>query len=272
MVVDCMTGIGLCAGLFMSHNSVAAITEEAVFSTQDEHCVVSIQHDLTVSKDFVRVFDGEQTLYKIQTNGEFWVGDDAVELSVSQQAVGREYIAALYKALPEMTALVSDALDLAGESVGVALDIAFGADNALSSTVQNSLLQASEHFNKAVSRQGDEYTLSHSNMNQFEDVFGEEFEANIAAAVEESMGSIMMMLGKAMVSGGGNFETRMEAFGKRMETMGAAIEQDMDALGKTMEKKGEQLCRDFDRISQLEYSLRMGVLGLEKLGLFKTSP
>ena len=272
MVIDCMAGIGLCAGLFISHNSVAAVTGQPVFSIQDERCEVSIQHDLTVSKDFVRVFDGEQTLYRIQTNGDFWLGSEAVELSDSQQAVGREYVASLYKAVPEMTALVSDALAVAGESIGLALEAAFGANSSLSTTVQSSLLQASEHFDKVVSRQGDEYTLSHSGINQLENVFGKEFEASIAAAVEESMGSILMMLGKSMMSGEGDFQSRMEAFGKRMEPMGAQIKQNMSALEETMEKKGRQLCRDFDRISQLEGKLRSGVPGLANLGLFKISP
>jgi len=264
-----MTGIGLCAGLFMGQNSIAAITEEPVFSVKEEHCEVSIQHDLTVSEDFVRVFDGEQTLYRIQANGEFWLGDERVELSESQQAVGREYVLALNKAVPEVTALVSEALNLAGESVASALEAAFGADSALSSTVQASLSQASEHFSSAVSRQGNEYTLSHSSMNHLDDVFGQEFETKVASAVEESMGSILMVLAKAIVAGDGDLEDRMKAFSQSMKSMGLQIDQNMAAVGKTMEAKGEQLCRDFDRIRQLEHTLRTGVPGLANSALFK---
>jgi len=272
MVIDCMTGIGLCAGLFMGQNSIAAIAEQPVFSAKEEGCEVSIQHDLTVSEDFVRVFDGEQTLYRIQTNGEFWVGNELVELSEGQQAVGREYVLALNKAVPEVTALVSEALNMAGKSVGSALEAAFGADSSLSSTVQTSLSQASEHFSSAVSRQGNEYTLRHSSMNHFDDAFGQEFEAKIALAVEESVGSILMVLGKAIVSGDGDFEDRMNTFSQRMKSMGSEIEQNMAAVGKTMEAKGEQLCRDFDRIRQLEHTLRTSVPSLANSALFKTLP
>lgn len=272
MVIDCMTGIGLCAGLFVGQNSIAAIAEQPVFSVKEEACEVSIQHDITVSEDFVRVFDGEQTLYRIQTNGEFWVGDEFVELSEGQQAVGREYVLALNKAVPEVTALVSEALNMAGESVGAALEAAFGADNSLSTTVQTSLSQASEHFNSVVSRHGNEYTLSHSSVDHLDDVFGQEFETKIASAVKESVGSILMVLGKAIVSGDGDFEDRMEAFNQRMESMGLQIEQNMAAVGKSMEVKGEQLCRDFDRIRQLELTLRTGVPSLANSALFKTLP
>ena len=272
MVIDCMTGIGLCAGLFMGQNSIAAITEEPVFLAKEEGCEVSIQHDITVSEDFVRVFEGEQTLYRIQTNGEFWVGNERVELSESKQAVGREYVLALNKAVPEVTALVSEALNLAGESVASALEAAFGTDSTLSSTVQASLSQASEQFNSAVSRQGNEYTLSHSSMNHLDEVFGQEFEIKVASAVEESMNSILMMLGKAIVSGDGDFESRMKDFSQGMKSMGSKIEQDMAAVGKTMAAKGEQLCRDFDRIRQLEHTLRTGVPSLANSALFKALP
>ncbi len=248
--------------------SVHAHGDSGFMSFSGDSCNIQFDRDLTVTSSYLRVFEGDETLYKISKDGELWVKGKSVELNEQQRTVGREYIDSMHKAVPELTSLVSEALSVTGESLNLAFSSAFGEDSGIGEQLEASLNDAKETFEQAVASTDDGYTITREGMDGFEGAIGEELEESIEAVVTESMGSVFIALGKAMMFGDGGFEERMEAFGTRMEAMGEKIEADMELMTADLETRSEALCQEFAKADELENQLQADIPALASLGLF----
>ncbi len=231
-------------------------------SFDSDSCEVSIEHDVSVNSEFVRVFDGDRTLYKMTTDGELWVGDEEIDLTDKQKTLGQEYVANLQELVPKVVTLVSDTLEITGKSLEAAFNGMLGEDNKVGTSIQKAMADAQARFDEAVTQNGDETTLSNKGFDGIEEAFGEEFEASIEEAVQDSIGAMIMMVGKAIIMGEEGFEERMEDFGDKME-------RDMEKMAEGIEQRSEQLCTEFDRARDLEDELQAGIPQLAKLGLFE---
>jgi hypothetical protein len=248
--------------------SAYAHDQSGFMSFSGDSCDLQIDRDVTVTPTYLRVFEDNKTLYKISKDGELWVRGKPVEMTEEQRRLGSQYVESMHTLVPELTTLVSETLSITGDSLNLAFTSAFGEESKIGEKLQESLHLAKVQFDEAVAASGDEYTISREGMAGFEEAFGEDFEESIESVVSESLGSVFMTLGKAMVSGDGNFEQRMEAFGERMERMGEKLELDMEDMAHNLEARGESLCEGFAKVDELENQLQAGIPALASIGLF----
>jgi len=257
------------AALATSAVAAMCVALAAPVSAHDNECNVSVNHDVTVNKDYMRVFEGDKTLFKINTDGSLWVDGKAIDLDDKHQAISRKYVNEVQDLVPEVYEVVSDALSVSGKAIGASLNEAFGEGNELGASIQSALQRASEKLDETIAQDGESYTLSEDNFNGIDDAFGEEFEQEIEQAVENSLGAILMTMGKAMMSGEGDFESRMEAFGQRMEAFGERMETDMEGMAEGLEAKGEKLCMRMHKADSLEQQLQAAVPALAAYDLIQ---
>ena len=86
----------------------------------------------------------------------------------------------------------------------------------------------------------------------------------IEEAVESSIGSLMIELGRTIRSGDGSFSERMESFGDRMEAMGRGLEQ----MGDALEETSGRLCDEFRALQKLERQLGKDIPEIKPYPLF----
>ena len=102
-------------------------------------------------------------------------------------------------------------------------------------------------------------------------VLGPEFEQAIEEAVTSSMGSIFSIIGKAMASGEGTFEQRMEAFGQRMERFGEDLEARMDVQAQALEQRGDNMCANLQQLDALESQIQRAIPQMQQYDLIEVN-
>jgi hypothetical protein len=100
---------------------------------------------------------------------------------------------------------------------------------------------------------------------------GKQFETRleriVETSVQESIGSLMLAVGKEFLSSGGN----MNAFERRMEKFGEEMELQMNARAVQMEARGEKLCNAMVEIDSIEEQLKRSVIELESFNVIKVN-
>lgn len=229
------------------------------FNHHDSDCNVNLHNGVTVTPNFVKVFDDNKTLYRINKDGAMTVDGKSVDLTSAQQNLSAEYAQGIRDSIPQAIEVAVNAMEVASTGVHAALGAVFGENSDIEYQVTQVIDQAKEKINDNISQSGDEFTIGPDSFNNIEDAFDEEFEQQIEKVAMNSMGSIFSLIGEAMTSGDGNFEQRMEAFGEKMEKMGENLEASMEAQGELLEAQAEQLCKQLKDIDELESELQQQV-------------
>ena len=239
-------------GLFLSSSALAA------------ECTIDLNYNIQVSSKALSVSDETETLYKIQQGGLLAVKGKSVALNEEQRALTEEYAGEVAALVPQWIALVSDALTVAEESLGVAFAAAFGDDSAAVAKTTQALASARERFEASSSAQDGVYSISVLAFNDVDGAFDEEFSEDLEDAVMASLGSVFAEIGKTMIASEGSFEERMEDFGRRMDLMA----EELKSMGERLEETAEALCDGMKNVQKLERKLRKEVPELKDYPLF----
>jgi hypothetical protein len=239
----------------------------AVMAHDDTSCNVNFDKDLSINSQLVSMKDAGTELWRINNNGQLWLDGKAVTTDSNTQALLREYQAGIRTQTLETVALVEDALVLAADAVNSVITELTGDSLQDHPALQTALDKIKASTDSIVVRSGDSIDIYGSRFDSLDDAFGPEFEQAIEEAVTSSIGSIMMLVGKAMTSGEGNFEQRMQAFGERMERFGEDLEARMDTKSAALEQRGEAMCGHLQQLDTLENQIQQAIPQMQQYDL-----
>ena len=224
----------------------------AVMAHDSHHsCNINFDKDISITSELVSMKDAGTELWRINSNGQLWLDGRQVETDRDTQKLLKDYQAGVRTQTLETVALVEDALVLAADAVNSVLTELTGDTLDSHPSLQNAMDKIKTSTETVVKRNGDSVEIYGSRFDNIDDAFGEEFEQAIEEAVTSSMGSILMIVGKAMSSGEGNFEQRMEAFGEKMERFGEDLEARMESKAQLLEQRGDAMCANLQQLDAL---------------------
>lgn len=218
-------------------------------------CHVRFASDFSVQPTGVNSTQAER-VYVLKPSGEVRVDGAPVVLSAEQRALVVDYTRDLQAFMPTLVTFVKDLLDTVGEVVAQALAQAFGETSEPAVKVRESLALADTKFSQRMAAHPGEYRVVDERLDVLDGTFDDDIEAMVEEAVTASIGSVWSLLGSAMFSAEGDFETRMAAFGAKMERFGEQVEKQMEAQEPALDARGDALCAQAEKIEQLEYRLR----------------
>lgn len=239
----------------------------AVMAHDEHSCNVNFDKDLSINSQLVSMKDAGTELWRINNNGQLWLDGKVITTDSNTQALLREYQAGIRTQTLETVALVEDALLLAADAVNSVITELTGDSLQDHPALQTALDKIKASTDSIVVRSGDNIDIYGSRFDSLDGAFGAEFEQAIEEAVTSSMGSIMMLVGKAMTSGEGNFEQRMEAFGERMERFGEDLEARMDTKSAALEQRGDAMCGHLQQLDTLENQIQQAIPQMQQYDL-----
>ena len=262
------TSIGISAVLFASGTITSVSAHEdhssTSYSSDNSHCEVALNYDITVEPKLLAISDEGKEVYRIEM-GKLYVQGEQVILNARQQQVLTQYSDQVSTQVPEVIALVHDAVGIASTAASMALTPLLG--DAAGAKLDEMMDGLEQRIEKVAYQNGDKFYLG-STQSSLEDTFGEEFEQEVEQLVKNSIGTMMINLGSEMLSGDGDsFEQKMEAFGQKMENVGQDIELQMEAQAQDLEARADKMCDNFQNLIALEQKLRIAVPELEKYPL-----
>ncbi|MDX1677427.1 DUF2884 family protein [Arsukibacterium sp.] len=236
---------------------------------QNNQCNIEFEKDLVINSDSVRLQDNGTTLWQIDDNGQLILDGKPVMVNNDTRLLLRDYQAGIRSQTKETVALVEDALIMASDALTTVMAELTGKSLDDYPAVQQALAQISDAANQVVVREGDNTYLYGSRLESIDQAFGPEFEQAVEEAVNQSMGNIMMLVGKAMTSGEGSFEQRMEAFGQKMEKFGEDLEAKMEIKAAALEQRGDAICAQVNQLDTLETRIQQHIPAMQQYDLFK---
>jgi hypothetical protein len=243
----------------------------AVMAHDNNSCNINFDKDISISRELVSMKDAGNELWRINSAGQLWLDGKMIDTDRSTQRMLRDYQAGIRTQTLETVALVEDALVLAADAVNAVLVELTGDNLDSHPALQTALAKIKTSTESIVARSGDTIDIYGSRFDGLDDAFGEEFEQAIEEAVTSSLGSIMMIVGKAMTSGEGNFEQRMEAFGQKMERFGEDLEARMETKTELLEQRGEAMCAGLQQLDVLESQIQQAIPQMQKYDLIEVS-
>ncbi|WP_341502996.1 DUF2884 family protein [Gallaecimonas sp. GXIMD4217] len=227
----------------------------------DNDCNLELEHDLKVGESSFFITDQQKPLMSY-IDGHLHIDGDEVELSRQQRQQLDNFTRDLHQGVGDIGELTAEALKFAGEISGEVLTEILGVE--FGQQLQQTLEQAGDKVREQVFQDGDYWQLKAGDWEEeMENFFDEEFEQQIEETVTSSLGSVLMVMGQAMMNGEGSFEERMEAWAAEMEAKAELIEERAEREGQFLEEKAEALCTRFVALNDQEEALRASIPGWE---------
>lgn len=217
-----------------------------------QQCNFKFDQDIRASYQELVVFDSSGDKVRITANGDLYLEGSAVDVNSETRGLLISY----KNGVTDQAVFVADVMDEALEMTSFALTTTFGemfgADHKIVRRVDALRDRLRDDFNTIAYRDDQVYVVQGSQLDAFGDRLSSTLEDELESIITESMGSMMMMIGRMMLSGSGSFEDRMNQFEERMENMAEVLEQSMEAKGKALEQKGEAMCYQLQKLSATE--------------------
>lgn len=234
-------------------------------------CNFTLEHDLFITSQGVALQSGQQHLWQIDTNGQLWLygqkqqtDADTTQLLIQYQSGVREQAMATVE-------IVSQAILLTTESISQLVTELTGKPITTNPGLQQAFAKIQQTTDNIIVRDDQTLELRGSQLAALDDAFGEEFAHAVEDLIQDSLGNIMLQMGKAMLSDQGSFEQRMEAFGQRMGQFGTQLEQRVQAKAALLEQDSETLCSNMQSLNALETTIQQRIPAMAKFDLFTDS-
>lgn len=258
-----LTGLALTSTLL-----TFGMTSASAHESRHSECEVSLNYDIVVEPQKLVFTSEDKELYRVEF-GKLFIEGDEVELNGEQSKLLTQYSDQVSAQVPEVIEIVNQAVEMASQAVSMALTPLLGDESG--AKLDELMVGVSKRVESVAYQQGDRFYLG-ATENSLEDTFNKEFEQEIEALVQNSLGSMMMALGSQMMSSeGGSFEEKMESFGRKMESIGDDIEQQMSLQAESLEERAESLCDNFQQLLVTEQQLKAAIPELSSLSLAQSN-
>jgi hypothetical protein len=232
-------------------------------------CNMELAAGLRITDKSIEFYKDDKQAYKILEDKYLVVKGSTLKLSQPQQDVVANYAASIRAAVPEVHGMAVDGIDLAIEAITITFDSLLGEKNQISAQLATELSNLKSDVNRYFSS-GDAITFNHGS-DGIPDFLGKHFETRVERIVEtsvqNSIGSIMIAMGKEVLASGGN----MEAFEARMNKFGEQMEAQMNSKAELLEARGEKLCGSMRAVDAGEEQLKQAVPALESFNFIRVN-
>ena len=238
-----------------------------------ESCNVNLSAGFTInasSIEFVQAQgandEKQRSLYKIIDGKKLLVDNQNIELSDAQQAMVQKYDEKIRHLVPQVRNIAIEGVDLAVEGVNLAFNALLGEGNNVAADLTKELTLIREDVVTKLSiENGISVGIDGLESDQ---LLGKDFDKRIESAVEKtvlnSMGSILIAMGKHMMTAKGD----EESFDSRMEKFSESIEHEMTERTAVIEKKAYAICVNIAMVDEIEEQLKAEIAPLSNTNVF----
>ncbi|MGX5915031.1 DUF2884 family protein [Aliidiomarina sp. Khilg15.8] len=236
---------------------------------QDEACNFSIQHDLHVAEHEVVLRDNNEELWRVNRDGQLFVNGTQADTSRHQTQLLQQYQQGIYSQTQDLVVVVAEALDIANYAVSSVFNELLGgkADSKISKLQQ----AISAELDNIVQQQDEYLVIRGSELDALGDNLDSVIDEEMEALIAESMGSVLMQVGKAMMFGSGSMDERIASFEERMESMGERVEAEVEARAEKLEARAEGMCQQVQTLASIELELSEDFTAFKEYPLFERS-
>ena len=244
------------------------------FSILAEQCSVNFNYGVIIDPNHIRMIEHGQTVVQINGENQLFVEGREIELSQKQQQLITQFSLGIRGQVPEIVSIAIEGVDIGLKAVNKAIGSLTGENSASQQKIQTKFDELKWRIRTRFNQSANNYFIAPQDFADFDDIFTGEFEQELEEIISDSIGTILLAVGEAMISDNSNSsggEQRLSTFDERMETMGKDLELEISASANALEKKAEQFCFKLTELDEIESKIHSSIKPLKQFNLIETN-
>ncbi|MGL1955799.1 MAG: YggN family protein [Colwellia sp.] len=244
------------------------------FSSVAEKCSVNFNYGVIIDPTHIRMVEKGLTRVQINNRSQLFIDGRELTLTSHQQNLLSEYAANIRQQIPSIVSIAIDGVDIGLKAVNKVIGSLTGENSASQQKIQTKFEDLKLHIRSRFNQSDNNYYIAPQDFDDFDEIFTGEFEQAIEEIISDSIGTILLAVGEAILAENDNNnegEQRTITFDERMANMGKDLEIEISASAKALEKKAEKFCLKLVELDKLENTLQQTITPLQNYDLIKAS-
>ena len=215
-----------------------------------------------------------QTIVQINGEKQLFVEGREIELTHEQQQLIQQFSFGIREQVPEIVSIAIEGVDIGLKAVNKAIGSLTGENSASQQKIQTKFEELKWRIRTRFNQSANNYYIAPQDFADFDDIFTGEFEQEIEEIISDSIGTILLAVGEAMISDttdSRGSEQRLSTFDDRMETIGKDLELEISASANALEKKAEKFCFKLTELDLIESKIHSSITPLNQFNLIETN-
>ena len=246
----------------------------ASFNSQAKQCSVNFNYGVIIDPSHIRIIEQSITLVQINGDNQLFVKGIEQELSTEQQHLISQFSLGIRNQVPEIVSIAIEGVDIGLKAVNKAIGSLTGENSATQQKIQTKFDELKWRIRTRFNQSANNYYIAPQDFDDFDDIFTGEFEQEIEEIISDSIGTILLAVGEAMISDDTETlgsEQRISTFDERMEAMGKDLELEISASANALSKKAEQFCLQLSELDKIENEIQDSIKSLSQFNLIETN-
>ena len=247
-------------------------TALASSSAYAEHCNVNFNYGVVIDPAHVRILDRDQTYVQFNGTNQLFVRGREIELTPENQHAVAEFVSGIREQVPQIVSIAIEGVEIGLKAVNKVIGGLTGENSASHRKIQDKFDEMKIRLHKRFNHSDQSYYIAPQDFDEFDEIFGGEFEHEIEEIVSESIGTILMAVGEAIANNDeDNIEQRVDTFDDRIESIGTGLTLEIGDKADQLEKKAAQFCLNLSHLDKVESELQMTIPALSEFNLITTN-
>ena len=240
------------------------------FNSMAEQCSVNFNYGVIIDPKHIRMIDHGKTVIQVNGENQLFVEGREIELNEQQQQLINQFALGIRGQVPEIVSIAIEGVDIGLKAVNKAIGSLTGENSASQQKIQTKFDELKWRIRTRFNQSANNYYIAPQDFADFDDIFTGEFEQEIEEIISDSIGTILLAVGEAMISDssentGG--EQRLSTFDERMETLGKDLEFEISASANALKNKAEKFCQTLTDLDEIESQIQLSIPPLSKFNL-----
>jgi hypothetical protein len=246
----------------------------ASFETRAEQCSINFNYGIIIDPTHIRIIDNSKTIIQINDTHQLFVSGREMTLTGDQQQLISKFSFGIRQQVPKIISIAIDSVDIGLKAVNKVIGGLTGENSAAQQKIQAHFAELKWSLRTKFNQSANNYYIAPQDFDDFDNIFTGEFEEIIEEVISDSIGSILIAVGDAIISSNderGNGEQRISAFDERMESMSKDLELEISSSAKELKKKAIQFCHTLAELNEVEDQIQRSIPSLSTFNLIETN-
>lgn len=239
-----------------------------------EQCSVNFNYGIIIDPNHIRILHNDKTYVQINNNNQLFVNGNEITLNDEQLLKISHYSMGIRKQIPEMVSIAIEGVDIGLKAVNKVIGGLTGENSESHQKIQERFEEIKWRIRKRFNHSDNNYYLAPQDLDNFDELFTGEFEQEIEEIVSESIGTILMVVGGAMLNSENENselqgEKRVVNFDDRIESMTNGLKLEIGSNARTLENKAEIFCLSLVALNEIEDDLQISIEQLHDYNLIE---
>jgi hypothetical protein len=239
-----------------------------------EQCSVNFNYGVIIAPHHLRILEHSRTIIQINNENQLFVEGREITLTDNQQQLITQFSVGIRKQVPEIVSLAIEGVEVGLKAVNKAIGSLTGENSAAQQKIQTKFDELKWRIRTRFNHSANNYFIAPQDFADFDNIFTGEFEQEIEEIISNSIGTILLAVGEAMVTDSSDnygSEERLSTFDTRIESMGKSLEFDISANADALKIKAEKFCFELSQLDEIEKKINHSIKALHNFNLIETN-